>query len=391
MPSVTEMLEQTPEEAIAGYKKPATEESQPPAEAPPAEDTPKETPPEKTEPPKEVVTPDKVKVASELFGQEFENEEKVTETIRSLKEWETKYTQAQQEIDELKAGIDPRQFFVSDAELERQLLLKQFPQYDPVLITKVIAQDTAKMADVDAIRLHHRLTAPEIYQSDEDVDLLLKKELGIDSEENIVSTELDRTTQLQIKKMARDARNEFGDIRSKIKLPEKIDLKAKKAEADAATKARQDKIRPICQQALQGMPAKLDKLEFTHVDPETKQNISLYEHSIEDSFRKEVQDVLPHAVEMMVKSGKDYTVQMVTEELNAMVGRLKQKYLVDNVNKIMFAFMRKLEKQFADKEHEEAHNPQKPNLQEAPQAQKTPAQLSKEKAEADILKAHGRA
>jgi hypothetical protein len=374
-----------------GYKKPITEESQPPAETPPAEDTPKETPPEKPEPPKEVVTPDKVKIASELFGQEFENEEKVTETIRSLREWETKYTQAQQEIDELKAGIDPRQFFVSDAELERQLLLKQFPQYDPVLITKVIAQDLAKMADVDAIRLHHRLTAPEIYQSDEDVDLLLKKELGIDSEESIVSTELDRTTQLQIKKMARDARNEFGDIRSKIKLPEKIDLKAKKAEADAATKARQDKVRPICQQALQGMPAKLDKLEFTHVDPETKQNISLYEHSIEDSFRKEVQDVLPHAVEMMVKSGKDYTVQMVTEELNVMIGRLKQKYLVDNVNKIMFAFMRKLEKQFADKEHEEAHNPQKPNLQEAPQAQKTPAQLSKEKAEADILKAHGRA
>jgi hypothetical protein len=74
-----------------------------------------------------------------------------------------------------------------------------------------------------------------------------------------------------------------------------------------------------------------------------------------------------------------------------MVGRLKQKYLVDNVNKIMFAFMRKLEKQFADKGHEEAHNPQKPNLQEAPQAQKTPTQLSKEKVEADILKSHGRA
>ena len=360
-----------------------TEPVEPTEPKEPVEPTEPVEPKEPTDPIEQIV-PDRLKIASELFGQEFDDEETVAETIRSLKERDTQYQQMASELEELKAGVDPLQFFVSEDEYKRQQMLKQFPDYDPMLITRVSREDISKLSDLDAIRLHRRLKDSDVYQYDSDVDLLLKKELGLDADEDINPDEFDRSSQVQLKKMGKDARRDFEKIRAEVKMPERVDLIAKKAEEQKAYEDHIATQKPLWERAVRDLPKELNKVEFKYTDPESKEEVVLYEHEIDDSFRKEVAKVLPQAVELLSKSGKDYSKQTEKEEVTKIINTLKQKYVSDNMGKIMFAFRNKSAKEAADKEHEESHNPKKPNLSEAPVKQKTSQQLSKEKAEAII-------
>ena len=416
MSEITEMIENNPEEALGNYKKPAGK----PAEEKPAEENvedkptevkeekPKEEKPEekkpdgegaveekpseekpKAEEPKALDAPDTLSVVSNLLGQEFNTADEVSEYIRSLKEKETVLEELQRKYQELESGVDPLQFFVNETEYKRQIALKQFPDYDPTLITKVMQEGSDKLKDLDAVRLHRRLTDPDVYESDADVDVLLRKELGVDADEEIDVTELDRTQLLQLKKFGKEARRDFAKVHSELKMPEKVDVKGQKEEALRALTEKQDTQRKLWKPALKDLTKELDKIEFKYTDPETKEEVVLYTHEIDKDFVREVEKVLPQMADLLVERGVEYNRTAEKEEKAKMVGALKNKYLAENVNKIMFAYGKQVEKNHADKQHKESHNPREPNLQERPTEEKSVTQSSKEKLEADILRSYG--
>jgi len=379
--------EEPQEQGEPASTKEEAEEGKPSAEA--------ETKPEEPEAKQEVVTdkPDptveRIKYVSELLEGDFDSEETIKETLRSLKEKATTYEQVLSELNELKSGIDPRQFFVSEAEMKRQLMLKQFPDYDPLLITKVVKDDFSQMSELEAIRLHKRLTEPDIYQYDSDVDLLLKKELGLDLEEEISVAELDRASQLQVRKMAKEAKQTFAKINAEVKVPDKVNLEAEKQKQLESIKAKEDAQRPLWSRAVKDLPDKLEKIEFKYTDPETKQEINLYEYAIDEDYRRQVEKSLTQVAELLVKSGKEYSATVERQEVEKMVGALKQKYVTDNIGKIMFAYQKTIEKRLADKKHEEDHNPRKPEIKESPTGQKPEAQAYMDKFEKEFLARHG--
>jgi len=378
--------EESQEQGEPASTKEEAEEGKPSAEA--------ETKPEEPEAKQEVVTdkPDptveRIKYVSELLEGDFDSEETIKETLRSLKEKATTYEQVLSELNELKSGIDPRQFFVSEAEMKRQLMLKQFPDYDPLLITKVVKDDFSQMSELEAIRLHKRLTEPDIYQYDSDVDLLLKKELGIDPEEEISVGDLDRASQLQIKKMAKEAKQTFAKINTEVKIPERINVEAEKQKQLDAIRQKQDTQRPLWNRAVKDLPAKLENIEFKYTDPDTKQEQVLFEYAIDEGYRKQVEKSLEQVAELLVKSGKEYSLASEKQETEKMISALKQKYVTDNMGKIMFAYQKSIEKRLADKHHEEVHNPRKPEVKEAPVGQKTDKQAYMDKFEKEFMERH---
>ncbi len=397
MGQISDMLEKDPSSVIEGYKKPDVE---PEAVIEPEKvvEPEKVTNPEKKDEPEKVIEPekketvvpiDKLKIASEFFGEEFDSEEKITETIRSLKEKQSEADKLRKELDELKSGIDPAGFFINEAEYRRQLLLKQFPQYDPELVTRVVLKDVDKMDDLEAIRLYRRLSRPNVYKTDANVDLMLKKELGLESDSAIDLSVADETTQLMVKDLGETARTEFNKIKNSVKLPDKVNLEERKAKELSDKKASFDRNKPLWERALKDVPKEFEKMGFKYTDPETKQEITLYDHEIEEAFKKEVEKSMEKVSELLAQS-REWSGKTEKEEIGKIIFALKTKYLSENVNKIMYAFKKKTEKELSDKLHEEIHNPQKPNLNEKPTAEKSDTQKSKEKVENDILKSHGR-
>jgi hypothetical protein len=388
---ISDMLEKDPSSVIEGYKKPEVEPER-------VVEPEKVTNPEKNDEPEKVIEPekketvvpiDKLKIASEFFGEDFDSEEKITETIRSLKEKQSEADKLRKELDELKSGIDPAGFFVNEAEYRRQLLLKQFPQYDPELVTRVVLKDVDKMDDLEAIRLYRRLSRPNVYRTDANVDLMLKKELGLESDSAIDLSVADETTQLMVKDLGETARTEFNKIKNSVKLPDKVNLEERKAKELSDKKASFDRNKPLWERALKDVPGDFDKMEFKYTDPGTNQEITLYDHEIEADFKKEVEKAMEKVSELLAQN-HEWSIKTEKEEIGKIKLALKTKYLSENVNKIMYAFKKKTEKELSDKLHEEIHNPQKPNLNEKPIAEKSDTQKSKEKVENDILKSHGR-
>jgi hypothetical protein len=392
MGQISDMLEKDPALAIEGYVKP-TPEPEKPIETEHKEPEKPVVPDKNIEPekPKETVVPvDRLKIVSELFGENFDSEETATTTYRSLKEIKTEKEKLQKEYDELKAGVDPAGFFVNESEYHRQLLLKQFPQYDSELITRVVTKDTGKMDDLEAIRLYRKLKDSDIYQSDSQVDLLLKKELEIEGDEPIDLSQADETTKLIVRKLGKDAKMEFENIKKAVKIPDKINLEERKQKALKDQSGKEAKNKPLWEHALKDLPGKLDKMEFKYTDPETKQEVVVYTHEVEEGYRKEIEKAISKTAENMAKAGLEYSPKAEKEELAKFENALKLKYLKENVNKMMYALKKKTEKELSDKVHEEVDNPSKPNLQERPVVEKSATQQSKENLENDILKAHGK-
>ena len=404
MGEISDMLEKDPASVIADYK-PTDEEGE--EEEPKKEDEPKEEPkkepkveepkaeepkaeepkeePKAEEPKEEPAPPSRIEILSEVLGQDFEDEDEISEAVRSYKEKAESYQTVKQELDDLKAGIDPVElgFIANETEWKRQIALKQFPDYDPALITRVMKEGSEKLGDLEAIRLHRMLSDPDVYESTSDVDILLKKELGLEADESIVLDDLDRTQQLQLKKLGKDARKIFANVKDSVKLPEKVSLDEKQKEAEKSAKEFQNKNLPLWKRELKDVPKQLDSIQFSYVDPESKEEVKLFTYEIDASFREEVKKVMPQVAEMLSKT--EHTSKAAKAEMDKIAKTLKDKYYNDNRDKIMFAYKNKLEKELADKEHKESHNPKEPNLTEKDTAEKAPQQKSKEKAEADIL------
>jgi len=307
---------------------------------------------------------DKKKFITSIFDQEFDDETQAAEHYRSLKQSATETEAYKKKIEELEAGLDPLKYFANENEYKRQMLLKQFPEYDPQLLTTITVGDLDKLSPIDIIALKYQLKDPDIYKSKESALKVINKTFGYDPE--LTFEEQDEVTQLEILKSAKEAKKDFNEIKSKISLPEKVDLKAVNEKQAAENLAKQETLKVQLRPLLETIPLKLkdEKITLKDIAADGSETV-VFEYQIDDDYIKEVEKEITKTTEVLAQRGVDLNAMQKNKILEDTVKQLKDTYVAKNIDKVLKAFKTKLDKDYADREVNEYHNPRRPSQQEA--------------------------
>jgi hypothetical protein len=367
----------------------------PPAGDPPAGDPPSGDPP--ADPPAGEKTFEPKSWFKEKLDIDFENEEDFKQRFSSL-------TAAQQKAIDLEAQVAAKdaerqklteeyedtfkkKYNLNDNEVRRLLILKEYPDSDPNLLTKVITTDYTKAVKEDPLEVliaKVRLDDPDIFDNDEDAEAEVYRMFHIDlnekkkDEDGNVETDdggkpiylykdkdgtitipTDKVKAMQ--KAAKEANKKFEEIRNKIPIPDKTNLAEEKAKL---TKEEEDKINRLTNQwtpTFKNLPDKaLGKIKFERKNAEGKSEV-FFEFDVDENFKKEAAKVLMNAdLKNFVSKGTEYSKEVEQEFVGKATESLQNRYLtMQTVTAMLIARENQVRKEIADQEHEDMHNPLK--------------------------------
>ena len=242
----------------------------------------------------------------EKLGIDYEDDEKFKERYSSLTIAEQKAAELESQIaakdaERQKLTIEyedtfKKKYNLNDNEIRRLLILKEYPDSDPSLLTKVITTDYTKAIKEDPMEVliaKVRLDDPDIFDNDEDAEAEVYRMFNIDLNEKVkdedgtVETYEDGTPKYVYKdkdgvidlssktkamqKAAKEANKKFEEIRNKIPIPDKTNLEAEKAKL---TKEQEETINRLTNQwtpTFKNLPDKaLGKIKFERKNAEGK-------------------------------------------------------------------------------------------------------------------------
>ena len=196
-----------------------------------------------------------------------------------------------------------KKYNLNDNEIRRLLILKEYPDSDPSLLTKVITTDYTKAIKEDPMEVliaKVRLDDPDIFDNDEDAEAEVYRMFNIDLNEKVkdedgtVETYEDGTPKYVYKdkdgvidlssktkamqKAAKEANKKFEEIRNKIPIPDKTNLEAEKAKL---TKEQEETINRLTNQwtpTFKNLPDKaLGKIKFERKTEDGKKSEVFFE------------------------------------------------------------------------------------------------------------------
>jgi hypothetical protein len=367
----------------------------PPAGDPPAGDPPSGDPP--ADPPAGEKTFEPKSWFKEKLDIDFENEEDFKQRFSSLTIAEQKAAELESQIaakdaERQKLTIEyedtfKKKYNLNDNEIRRLLILKEYPESDPGLLTKVITTDYTKAIKEDPMEVliaKVRLDDPDIYDDDasaEDrvyemfqIDLDARKiENGVpveDEDGSPVYLYKDKDGNVTLppakvkamQKAAKDANRSFEEIRNKIPIPAKTDLNAEK---EKLTVEQTEKINRLTNQwtpTFKNLPDKaLGKIKFERKTEDGKKSEVFFEFDVDENFKKEAAKVLMNAdLKNFVSKGTEYSKEVEQEFVGKATESLQNRYLTkQTVTAMLTAFETQLRKKIADEEHDTLHNPLK--------------------------------
>ena len=333
----------------------------------------------------------------EKLGIDYEDDDKLKETWSSL-------TQSQQKAAELEAQVAAKEverqklvdeyedtfkqkYNLNDNEIRRLLILKEYPDSDPNLLTKVITTDYTKSIKdnpIEVLIAKVRLDDPDIFDNDEDAEAEVYRMFGVDLNEKkkdengdvetyedgspkYVYKDQDGTINLSSKakammKAAKEANKHFEEIRNKIPIPEKTNLAEAK---EKLTKEQEEKINRLKSQwepTFKNLPDKaLGKIKFERKTEDGKKSEVFFEFDVDENFKKEAAKVLMETdLKNFVSTGTEYSKDVEQAFVGKATESLQNRYLTkQTVTAMLTSFENQLRKKWADEQHEELHNPLK--------------------------------
>ena len=346
----------------------------------PTDDKPTDDKPADDKPADKPVEFDKKKFYSEIFEQDFEDDEKVKEYHRSLKDKATKYDTVAPEYEKvkgenelLKGNLDPLKYFPGKTPEEKtkyfvaaQLQIK-YPDYDPNVLMRVVTDDIDKINPVEVLALNELLNDPkhEVYDTDEDAYAEIERKFGLVADTPFA--EQDRAVQIAVKAAVKEAKNGFNKLAKEIEAPKPIDLVGDQTKKQADAKAQYDKILNLAAPDIAKIRDGLDKLdiEIPELDDkgkETGKNTTVFSYDM-GTFKDsaEVKTLLAQVLDNVSSKESDWTAKRAKEVQNEVLELLKARYYQKNQVKIETAKRNAYFKEWSDKKFKE-ENPNRPDL-----------------------------
>ncbi len=327
---------------------------------------------------------------------DFEDEAKFKEKWSSLTAAEQKAAQLEASIETEKANakklVDEaetgflKKYNLNENEIRRLLILKEFPDSDTTMLTKIITTDFSKSYKDDPVEVliaKVRLDDPEIFDNDADAEAEVYRQFGIDPDavkmENGVAMEDDDGKPIYLykdkdgkltlpdgrikamQKAAKEANKGFDAIRNKIPIPDKTDLIAAKEKETKEKTENNARLKTQWQPTFKNLADKaLTKLKFERKTEDGKKSEVYFEFDVDENYRKEAARILNEVdLEQFISKGVEYSKENETKLVEAAQEELQAKYISKHFNQILLAREAQLLKEWADKEHEDLHNPTK--------------------------------
>ena len=359
--------------------------------------------PKETEKPVEPVKPaeptqtwDKVKWVNEKFGQQLEKEEDADTFISSLKERHSKYDELSSaserlrlENEELKAGVDPMQFFANDKVFVYNEMLKKFPDYDPGIVSQIAFADISEMTPMQVLTYRALLNDPkhEVYDDDQEAANDIETQWvdkGYDPEKPFAEQEPKVKTAL--KRARKEAVDEFNKLKAEIKIPEKVDLVKAKTEKEKALKEKYDRLNPMVKNDIKRVEDSLKTLEFFEKGEDGKQT-PIYSFDLANFAEStKVKKALGEAIDYLSKTATEWDKATADKAKGIITESLMKDYLWEHRDQIVASALKSEKAKWVKEENEKNHNPSLPNMAQRPAGDdKVQETLNKAKSDFDEM------
>lgn len=237
-----------------------------------------------------------------------EVEQLILNTQKQISEYTAKEGEYKKQIDEYnkykelyEEGIDPLQFFSDANAYKREQLKKELPTIPIDLAEKIVLGNTGEMSAQELISVDYRLKYPTL--TDNEISALIEQKYGLEDDRTEAQKAMMKVDSIEANKV-------IDGLKSKVKEPQKIDIKAiqesrQKEYQEHQTKLTTDWTREF---NLNGFT------KFDVVDRVDGKDVVIYSQEVEEDFRKEAAAEL---IKILVKDNIEITpdtIRMANEE-----------------------------------------------------------------------------
>lgn len=361
------VIEGTIEEINAKFAEQQAAEH-PPADPPEGEGTPPADPPAEppadppAEPPADppAAEPfDRYKFLSETFEQPIGSDEDIVKfkstVIERMKQYDDLQKQYDEAVTQLKS-YNPRQHFASDDDYIVNQLKIKYPDQNPEVITKALTSDLKTTDPVMLAAWKELLNDPkhEVFSNESQAYKYVCKKFGYDPEMDFADQ--DEDVQIAVKAAAKEARTEFGKLKSQIEVPQTIDLTAEKARQEQEAKAQYDKLKPLVERDLKPIQAGLEKVEITAKAKDGKPEVLMSFDLGDFKNSKEVQQTIAQVTEAIARNAREWTPELAEKVVAETLKDLQNRAIIANLPQMFKAHKDELYKQFMDEKFEKENN-----------------------------------
>lgn len=312
-----------------------------------------------------------------FLGKDYKSVDAAKESLKAAN------AAAKAEVDSLKSQvasleeqIDPLKYFGGN---EKAYILQQLknkrPDLDPSALTRVMSDDLVKMSSVDILALQIKLENPGAVDGPGQATAkdLVYDEYGIDPED---PSDISAMQKSKLDIEANKARKDFSSLSKDIEVPKVDDLTAKRQ--DEITKST-EAWSPIVKEEL---AKNLDKITFTAKGKDGKIE-QVFEFNVSDEYKSAIATASDKIIADLASRGVEVTDETKAEIVKA----YKDQFVLQNFTTIMKAYTNDQVAKMTVEEFNKYHNtnPDGKGRVKTPKRKKSARQVSKEKAEADIM------
>lgn len=331
--------------------------AQPPAEEPEATGTPE---PQVTEPDATTTEQfDKFKFLSETFNHPIGSDDDIIKFKSTVTERMSKFDDLQRQYEEAVTQLknyNPRQHFASDDDYIVNQLKIKYPEHNPEVIGKALTSDLTTADPVMLAAWKELLNDPkhEVFANEQQAYNYVCKKYGYDPEMKL--SEQDDDVQIAVKAAAKEARTEFGKLKSQIEVPQAIDLTAEKARQAQEAKEHYDKLKPLVERDISAVTAGLDKVEITAKAKDGTPQVLLSFDLGEFKNSKAVKDTLNQVTEAIARNAREWTPELKEKVVNETLQSLRNDAIIANLPQMFKAHEDELYKKFMDEKYEKENH-----------------------------------
>jgi len=292
-----------------------------------------------------------------FFGTSLKEENELKDALKRANEYgdiSKKYEEAEatrktleEKAKVLEAGQDPFQYFSSPDAYIREQIIKQRPDLDPAVVTKLIAHDKTKMADFDLLAHDYLMQNPNVIGGLEGAREVIAKKYDVDPEDT--EDKWERVSRNMMMTDARTVEQKIAQLKGEIKLPE---IKSPEA-------IEQERIAAVQRVKSQWSPYVNDIASFDKLTVPGDDGTTMLEMEVPKAFRDTLPDYINGVIE---QTGLEPT----PENLKEIVDYRNRTFIYDYLPKILEVYGNNVRSEIEKKYATVLNNTTPPNTAVAP-------------------------
>lgn len=293
-PNPEPQVEPQIESVVQPEVQPATEQVMPPSQetvtAPVVDDT------------------EKLAFFNKLLNQEFTSTDQIVERFNApsmTKEYEelkAQHEDLKSKFDILVEQTDPASIFSSEDVMKLEMWKKENPKKDSSVAQKIFATaDLNQVNDLEIVKMAWRFDNPLLSGTEKDLEEAIAEELRVDAD--LPLAEWPKSAQIRLSSLAGGYRSKFDAIKQGVKLPERFDVEAVRAEKQQKAEARKAELSNTWKQHATTTANSMKSLKVPVGTPKAGESQQFFEWDLKAVPTDKVEAM----VQSYVNMGVDYT------------------------------------------------------------------------------------